>query len=130
MPHLTLEYSANLARRTDIQALVDRALEAVIATGLFETGAVRVRAIECATYAIADQHADNAFLDMSLRIGKGRSTEDKKRVGEAIYTALSGHLSVLFETPHFALSFEIREINDILSWKSNAMHDRLRRQHN
>ena len=32
----------------------------------------------------------------------------------------------IFETPHFALSFEIREIDPQLSWKKNAIHLRLR----
>jgi len=121
-----MEYSANLAARTDMQGLAEVVLDALLQTGLFEVGAVRVRAIECAAYAIADRHPDNAFLDMSLRVGEGRSAEEKKRAGDAIFAAVSQQLSPLFEAPHFALSFEIREIDPALSWKSNAMHGRLR----
>jgi 5-carboxymethyl-2-hydroxymuconate isomerase len=32
----------------------------------------------------------------------------------------------LFETPHFALSLEVREIDPALSWKKNSIHLRLR----
>ena len=45
---------------------------------------------------------------------------------EAVFAAVSEYLAGLFETPHFALSLEIREIDPALSWKKNAIHPRLR----
>lgn len=126
MPHFTIEYSANLARKVDIGALCRRVLREILATGLFEVGAVRVRAIRCEHYAIADDLAENAFIDMSLRIGTGRSVDERKRAGEAIFAAVTDELRALFEAPHVALSLEIREIDPALSWRKNAMHPRLR----
>lgn len=126
MPHLTIEYSRNLENRMTMGDFCDAMLDAALATGIFEVGAVRVRAIACDHYAIADKHPDNAFLDISLRIGAGRDLETKKSVGEAIFDAACEYLSALFETPHFALSFEIREIDKALSWRKNAIHPRLR----
>src|SRR3546814_3469905 len=75
MPHVTIEYSANLEQRLDIAALCATALEAAASTGVLELGATRVRAVRCDHYAIADRHRDNAFVDVSLRIGRGRSEE-------------------------------------------------------
>ncbi|ARM92145.1 5-carboxymethyl-2-hydroxymuconate delta isomerase protein (plasmid) [Rhizobium sp. CIAT894] len=126
MPHLTIEYSANLEGRADIGALCRHLLKTVLETGLFEIGAVRVRALRADHYAIADQLAENAFVDLNFRIGKGRTAEEKKRTGEAIFAAATDVLGPLFETPHFALSLEIREIDAELSWKKNAIHPRLR----
>ena len=126
MPHLTIEYSANLDGRADIGALCETLLNTVLETGLFEIGAVRVRALRADHYAIADRLAENAFVDLNFRIGKGRTTEEKKRTGEAILAAAADILGPLFETPHFALSLEIREIDAELSWKKNAIHPRLR----
>ena len=126
MPHLSVEYSANLEGRADIARLCDRLLETALAIGLFEVGAVRVRAIRCDHYAIADRLADNAFVDLNFRVGAGRSDEDKKRAGEKVFAAAQDVLAPLFETPHFALSLEIREIDPELSWKRNSMHARLR----
>ncbi|OWV98042.1 5-carboxymethyl-2-hydroxymuconate Delta-isomerase [Rhizobium sp. R693] len=128
MPHLTVEYSANLDDRADIGALCRSLLKAVLSTELFEIGAVRVRAIRCEQYAIADQLPENAFVDLNFRIGTGRSLEDKKRAGEAIFAAAAEALAPLFASPHFALSLEIREIGPDLSWKRNAIHPRLRGQ--
>lgn len=126
MPHFNIEYSANLEGRIDIDRLCRRILREILATELFETGAVRVRAIRCDHYAIADDLPENAFVDMSFRVGTGRSVDFRKAAGEGIFAAAAEELHSLFETPHFALSLEIREIDPALSWKKNAIHPRLR----
>lgn len=126
MPHFTIEYSANLDSAVDMPELCAAILSAALSTGVFETGAVRVRAIRSDAYAIADQLPENGFIDMSLRMGAGRSTEAKKAIGEAVFAAAEAFLQPQFATPHFALSFEIREIDPELSWKKNAIHPRLR----
>jgi 5-carboxymethyl-2-hydroxymuconate isomerase len=126
MPHFTMEYSANLEETVDFEALSRAVHETILATGLFELGAIRVRALRAEAYAVADMLAENSFIDMSFRIGKGRSDEEKRQTGEAIFAAVTQFLASLFETPHFALTLEIREIDPDLSWKKNAIHPRLR----
>ncbi len=126
MPHMSIEYSANLDGSVDMAEFCAIVQRAMLETGLFELGAVRVRAFRTEAYAVADRLPQNGFIDMNLRIGKGRSAEDRKRAGEMIFAAASDHLARLFETPHFALSLEIREIDAELSWKKNAIHPRLR----
>jgi 5-carboxymethyl-2-hydroxymuconate isomerase len=126
MPHLTLEYSANLENRIDIRALCETLLSATLSTRLFEEGAIRVRALRADHYAVADEHPENAFIDLNLRIGAGRNDQEKKRVGETVFAAARDVLSHLFDSPYFALSMEIREIDPDLSWRKNAIHPRLR----
>lgn len=126
MPHLTIEYSGNLDLVVDMDGLCARLADTILDTGLFEIGAIRVRALVADHYAIADRLVENSFIDMSFRIGAGRSAEDKKRVGEVLFAAAGAYLAQQFETPHFALSLEIREIDPALSWKKNAIHPRLR----
>lgn len=126
MPHLSVEYSANLDGRADIAGLCERLLAAVLETGLFEVGAVRVRALRAEHYAIADRLPENAFVDLNFRIGTGRTLDERKRAGEAIFAAAQEVLAPLLAAPHFALSLEIREIDSELSWKRNAIHPRLR----
>ncbi|MBT9369998.1 5-carboxymethyl-2-hydroxymuconate Delta-isomerase [Rhizobium sp. CSW-27] len=128
MPHFTFDYSANLDGVVDMRALARLIHDTMMETGLFELGAIRVRGFRTEVYAIADLLPENSFIDMSLRIGKGRSEADKKRAGEAIFAAVSAFLSERFETPHFMLSLEIREIDAELSWKKNAIHPRLRQK--
>lgn len=126
MPHMAIEYSANLDGSVDMGELCALVSRTIFDTGLFELGAIRVRAFRADAWAVADRLPQNGFIDMNFRIGKGRSAEEKKRTGEAIFAAVSGHLATLFATPHFALSLEIREVDAELSWKKNAIHPRLR----
>ncbi len=126
MPHFTMEYSSNLEEKVDFDKLCLLVRKTILNTGLFEEGAVRVRAFPTRHYAVADLLPENSFLDMSFRIGTGRSAEEKKSSGEAIFAAVQLAMPELFATPHFALSFEIREIDPALSWRKNAIHPRLR----
>lgn len=126
MPHCTVEYSANLDDGVDMAALCVVLRDAIMATGLFEPGAVRVRALRADAYAIADRDPRNAFADIVFRIGQGRSAADKKAAGDRIFAAAAAFFAARFETPYFALSLEIREIDGGLSWKKNAIHPRLR----
>jgi 5-carboxymethyl-2-hydroxymuconate isomerase len=126
MPHFRIEYSANLAASLDLQEFCGAMHGAIMQTGLFELGALRVRAFRADHYAIADQLADNSFIDMQFAVGQGRSSEALRQAGEHIFTTASAYLTQFFATPHFALSFRITEIDGTLSWKKNAMHARLR----
>lgn len=124
MPHLTIEYSANV--QADMAALCSVLHAVMLQSGLFELGAIRVRARPCPQYAIADGLAENAFADMILRIGKGRSDAEKQAVGTALMQAAEAHFAALLARPHFALSLEVQEISAPFSWKTNAIHPRLR----
>lgn len=126
MPHFRIEYSANLESRVDMLAFCRAMKQAVVATGLFELGAIRVRAFKAEAYAIADEVPENAFLDVVFRVGEGRTPEQLKTAGDAIFAAAEAELKQLFATPHFALTLSIEQINSALSWKKNAIHPRLR----
>ena len=60
MPHFTIEYSANLDGVADMTTLCREVLKTALASGVFETRAVRVRAMRCSAYAIADEARDNS----------------------------------------------------------------------
>jgi 5-carboxymethyl-2-hydroxymuconate isomerase len=126
VPHFSIEYSSNLDGRFDLQDLCEAIHAAALETGFFELGAIRVRAIRCEAYAVADKLPDNAFAHIVLRLGRGRDATDKKQIGDRIFAAAERTLAPLLATPYFALSFEIVEIDGDLSWKKNAIHPRIR----
>jgi 5-carboxymethyl-2-hydroxymuconate isomerase len=125
MPHLVIQYSDNMAGER-IQRLCDALADVLADTGLFPLGGIRVRALPCPAYAIADSHPRNAFVDMVLRIGTGRSEADKKMTGDRLMHTAEAAFSHDLASPHFALSLEIVEIDPILTWKRNSMHTRLK----
>lgn len=126
MPHLTVEYSANLDPEVDPRHLCDALHRTLMESGLFEPGAPRVRALCCGAYAIADRDPENAFADMVLRMGQGRAEADRRRLGEALMVTAAGVFADRLSGRHFALSLEIVEISGPMSWKRNTIHDRLR----
>src|SRR6476646_7700902 len=126
MPHFTIEYSANIDDLVDMGAVVEVVRKAAVETGIFPLGGIRVRAIRCEHYAIADGSAAFGFLDMVLRLGEGRDLATRKKAGEHIFGALSGCLDPVFAGSKFALSFDM-QINDTeTSWKRNNIHDALK----
>lgn len=126
MPHLTYEYSANLDGIIDHSHLCTELHAAALQSGLFELGALRVRAVRNEAYAVADLLPQNGFLHLTISIGAGRDAAAKKAAGDHIWAALTQFLGHLFDTPHFALTMEIREIDPDFSWKKNAIHPRIR----
>jgi 5-carboxymethyl-2-hydroxymuconate isomerase len=124
MPHFTIEYSANLDGRLDIDTVCEVVRKAAVETGIFPLGGIRVRAIRCEHYAIADSAQDYGFLDMVLRIGEGRDLPTRQKAGEHVFQALSKHLDPVFASSKFALSFDMQ--NKDTSWKRNNIHDALK----
>jgi 5-carboxymethyl-2-hydroxymuconate isomerase len=126
MPHFTLEYSANLDARIDMGKVVEVVRKAAVETGIFPLGGIRVRAIRCEHYAIADGNADFGFLAMVLRLGEGRDLATRKKAGEHIFKALSAYLDPVFGNSKFALSFDMQINDKETSWKRNNIHDVLK----
>ncbi|MEK9278729.1 MULTISPECIES: 5-carboxymethyl-2-hydroxymuconate Delta-isomerase [unclassified Bradyrhizobium] len=126
MPHFTIEYSANLDGRLDMSAVCEVVRKAAVDTGIFPLGGIRVRAIRCEHYAIADARQDYGFLDVVLRIGEGRDLATRKKAGEHVFQALSRHLDLVFASSKFALSFDMQINDKETSWKRNNIHDALK----
>lgn len=125
MPHFTIEYSANLDARVEIGKVVEVVRKAAVETGIFPLGGIRVRAIRCEHYAIADGRAHFGFLAMVLRLGEGRDLATRKKAGEHIFKALSSYLDPVFAGGKFALSFDMQVNDKETSWKRNNIHEAL-----
>ena len=126
MPHFILEYSSNLDARIDMGKVVEVVRKAAVETGIFPLGGIRVRAVRCEHYAIADGNADFGFLDMVLRLGEGRDLATRKKAGEHIFKTLSDYLDPVFAKSKFALSFDMQINDKETSWKRNNLHEALK----
>jgi 5-carboxymethyl-2-hydroxymuconate isomerase len=126
MPHFTIEYSANVDSLVDMDEVVEVVRKAAVETKIFPLGGIRVRAIKCEHYAIADGRANLGFLDMVLRLGEGRDLATRKKAGEHIFRILSDHLDPVFSASKFALSFDMQINDKETSWKRNNIHDVLK----
>ena len=126
MPHLTVEYSANVDRLIDMQAFCTAMRDAMVATGIFPLGGIRVRAFPCETYVIADGDPAHAYLHMICRAGHGRDEETRQKAAEQIYYAAETFLKPQITTP-FALSLDFDELSPVTSLKRfNTIHEYLK----
>src|ERR1700676_4436907 len=126
MPHFTIEYSANVDSLVDMDEVVEVVRKAAVETKIFPLGGIRVRAIKCEHYAIADGRANLGFLALDMRIGEGPELPTLKKAGEHIFTALSAHLDPVFAASKFALSFDMQINDKETSWKRNNIHEALK----
>jgi 5-carboxymethyl-2-hydroxymuconate isomerase len=123
MPHLIVEYSANLEDRFDRDGLLDRLHAVAIETGLFPIGGVRIRAYRADHYRIADCAPDNAFVHVTAMVGSGRSLEKRKAASELIFAALCEKLEPLQAAGPLAISFNMQEFDPVLNFKKNNLHE-------
>jgi len=123
MAHLVVEYSANLRDQFDLGSFLKAIHEAALATGVFPVGGIRTRAYEARHYVIADAHPDNAFVHISLKVGHGRDVETRKRACEAIFAVACRELAGVFERLPLGIALEMQEIDPVLTFKKNNLHD-------
>jgi len=128
MPHIVVEYSANLRTRLGPQDLIDCVHQAALRTGVFPIGGTRTRAAERSCFRIADGHPDNGFVHVVLRIAHGRDLATRRRVGEEVFGAVCKFLEGVFERSPLGVSLEIQEIDPEVSWKKNNLHEHVQRR--
>jgi 5-carboxymethyl-2-hydroxymuconate isomerase len=128
MPHLNIEYSANLEDELDVQALVDRIHQTALETGIFPLGGVRTRAEKRKHYRIANGDPRAGYIHMIVRIGSGRDIETRRAAGDTIFAALCDFTDGLYRSRPLALSFELQEISPELAWRKNNLHELLKKE--
>ena len=121
MPHIQIDFSANLEERLDIPGLLAVLRDAAMETGLFPLAGIRLRATACTHVLIADGNPDHAFLDIALRLRGGRPLEARQKATEAIYAKARDYCAGVLETSSFALSFEMRNIDPDLAPKDSSI---------
>lgn len=111
MPHIIIEYSANLRDALDPASLVEATHRAAAQTGAFQPDAIRTRAVQRDVYRVADGKPNRAFVHVVLRMRPGREPEMKQAIGQAVFEALCTELAPAFDAYRLGLTFELQEID-------------------
>lgn len=120
MAHFILEYSDNLADKgLDLERLFTRLIDEAVGTGIFPLAGIRCRAHNCEHFRIADGTQTFGFVHLNVRIGSGRSEEEKARASKVFFDVLSNHLSVIYNSQGLAISFELIELSSHKFNKNN-----------
>ncbi len=121
MPHIMIDYSANLEDRVDVAALCAALRDAAAETGVFPLAGIRVRATACTHVVIADGDPRHGFLDISVRLRGGRTLEARKAATAHIFAAAEAFTAEVMDTTPFMLSLEMRDIDPELSPKASSI---------
>jgi 5-carboxymethyl-2-hydroxymuconate isomerase len=125
MPHIHIDYSANVEDRLDIAALCRVLRDAAVATGVLPLAGVRVRAMRADHVVIADGNPDHGYLDIQVRLRGGRSDAAKARATAQIFAAAEAFCAAVMATSSFMLSMEMRDIDPALSPKASSIRNYL-----
>jgi len=128
LPHLIVEYSANIEDQIALDALLDKLHACALGTGVFPIGGLRVRAHRADAYRIADKAPDNGFVHVTAIIGHGRPLDVQQRAGEELLAALTEHLELLYERSPLAISLNVQESHPVLNFKKNNLHEHVKKR--
>jgi 5-carboxymethyl-2-hydroxymuconate isomerase len=111
MPHLVLEYSANVPDRPDPKRVLLDLHDALVASALFEKKDLKSRAVKHDVFTVADGAQDRAFVALSIAILDGRSDDVKAALSEAALDVLVRAFPKLVAGGRGAISVEIRDLH-------------------
>lgn len=122
MPHFYAECTENIREEAKLPELFAKVNDALAGTGIFPLGGIRSRAIWLDTWQMADGKHDYAFVHMTLKIGAGRSLEDRQKTGKMLFDLIKAHFADLTAKRLLALSFTMEELDPVLNYKQNNVH--------
>ena len=128
MPHLIVEYSANIEDQIALDALLDKLHTCALGTGVFPLGGLRVRAHRADAYRIADKAPENGFVHVTALIGHGRPLDVQQRAAEQLFAELTKHLEALYAQRPLAISLNVQEFHPVLNFKKNNLHEHVKRR--
>jgi len=110
MPHLTLEYTDNLD--FDVQPLLARLHEELVATGAVNLKGLKSRAVRHGDYRIADGNPEYAFVHVNLLIREGRPVEVQQDAAKRVMNVLKETFGHRYDNSYLSLSVDIKEMRD------------------
>ena len=125
MPHLMIDYSANVEPDVDMGAFCDTLRDVAASIDAFPLAGVKVRAVRVDHYAIADGNPEHGFIDISVRIREGRDMQTKQNAAQKLFDAANEFVADVMQRRSLALSLELRDIDAALSPKSGSIREYL-----
>lgn len=129
MAHAIVEWTDNLEGEADIHGLLELIATAMRekSDGVFPIGGIRVRGIKLTDYVIADNSGQDAFVNITVKMGAGRPAEFKQRFFPALFDEVKAHFADIYARRYLALSMYVEEADEAGSFKQNNLHPRFKK---
>lgn len=127
MPHLRIDYTANLEATADMGGLCKTLAATLVAlrhddgAPLFPIAGTRVMAWAAPHFSVADGQSGRAFIYLNLLITPGRSAAMVQRAGDALLASCKAHLAAVFEVHAVGLTLQIDEGAPVFEGKHNNL---------
>lgn len=121
MAHLILEFSDNLGAEIAPAVLFETLHEALAASGVFPLAGLRSRAYPVSDYRVADGRPGAAFVNLTMKIGPGRSEAVQEEIATMVFDLLNEHLKRAFQRHPLSVSFEMAELRPICRFNRNNL---------
>jgi len=118
MPHITVEYSANVCEVVDIEELLKSVHGGVLETGVVPLSGLRTRGVARDQYVIADGHVDNMFIAVTARLAP-RSHDERRLVLGAIVDAIDNYVGE--DGQRMMISVELQQIDPEMRVNKNYL---------
>jgi 5-carboxymethyl-2-hydroxymuconate isomerase len=128
VPHLIVEYSANIENEIALSSLLDKLYDTAIASGIFPLGGIRLRAFRADHYRIADRHPDNGYVHITALVGHGRPLDVRERVAKQLFETVTRHLADFYDRSPLALSLTMEEFDPVTNLKQNNLHEYVKKR--
>ena len=128
MPHVVVQYTANLDPDAAIGSLCHSLAEVLVAqrdangARVFPIGGTRVLAYPAQHFAVADGAPDRAFVFIEARIAPGRLPAVVSAAGEAMMAVVRSHFQALFASRSIGITLQVNEGAATFDGKHNNMH--------
>ncbi len=116
MPHLHIDYTANLDPQLDMpglcKALASAMARLVDAAGnpVFPLAGTRVLAYPAPFHAVGAGQPENSFLYLNLRVTPGRTPATVQAAGDALLAVVRAHVDAAGLGAPLAITFHIDEL--------------------
>ena len=128
MPHVTIQYTANLDPEANMGVLCSALAEVLCAQRdgegkrVFPIGGTRVLAYPAAAFAVADGAPDRAFVYLNVRIAPGRAPQHVAAAGEALMAIVRRHFAALFASRPLGITLQVDEGAPSFDVKHSNLH--------
>lgn len=111
MPHLILEFSANIAEDLKGVELLQELNTALSETLACPVNAIKSRIKACEEFAVGDGKTENVFIHLEVGLLRGRSVEEKSALSEVFEAILKRYFAKTLSEKAVSLTTEYRDIN-------------------
>lgn len=121
MPHIEIDYSANIEEAIQQSQLPRKLHENAHNLGVFPTNGIRTFARKVEHYHVGLDQGKEAFIQIRIRVAPGRSEEVISQISRSFFETAHNAMAHHFENRELGLQLELSEFTDALTHRRNTI---------